>query len=147
MLRFPANSPLSAPLRRRDFLRIGALGLGGRTLADQLALQGALDGAGSVARDKSVISLFFHGDSSRFETFDPKLNAPSEIRSVTGEIPTSIPGIIFGATFPKLARLADTFSIARSFVTGDSVQDLKSTVCAQPSTPSPVCRASDILTG
>jgi uncharacterized protein (DUF1501 family) len=125
MLRFSANSPISAPLGRRDFLRIGALGLGGLTLADQLALQSALAEAGSIARDKSVIFLFMHGGPSQFETFDPKMDAPSEIRSVTGEIPTSIPGITFGATFPKLARLADKFSIVRSFVTGDSVHDLK----------------------
>ncbi len=128
MLRFSANSPLSSPLGRRDFLRVGALGLGGLNLADQLALQAALSNAGSVTRDKAVIFLFMHGGPSQFETFDPKMDAPSEIRSVTGEIPTSIPGITFGSTFPKLARLADKFSIVRSFVTGDSVHDLKSIV-------------------
>jgi hypothetical protein len=126
MLRFTTNSPHSAPLGRRDSRRIGTLGLGGLTLADQLTLQGTLSAAGSVARDKSVICLFMHGGTPRFETFDPKMDAPSEIRSVTDEIPTSIPGITFGGTFPKLARLAVKFSIVRSFVTGDNVNDLKS---------------------
>jgi Protein of unknown function (DUF1501) len=128
MLRFSDRSPLSSPLGRRDFLRVGTLGLGGMTLADQLTLSAALSSAGSAARDKSVIFLFMHGGPSQFETFDPKMNAPSEIRSVTGEIPTTLPGITFGGTFTKLARLADKFSIVRSFVTGDSVHDIKTIV-------------------
>ena len=108
---------------RRDFLRIGALGLGGLTLADQLALAGA-----TPLKDRSVVFLFLHGGPSQFETFDPKMDAPAEIRSVTGEIPTSIPGITFGSTMERLARMADRFSIVRSFVTGDSVHDIKTIV-------------------
>ncbi len=128
MIRFSDNSPLSSPLGRRDFLRVGALGLGALTLSDQLTLRAALSSAGSAVRDKSVIFLFMHGGPSQFETFDPKMNAPSEIRSVTGEIRTTLPGITFGGTFTKLARLADKFSIVRSFVTGDSVHDIKTIV-------------------
>ena len=128
MIRFSDNSPLSSPLGRRDFLRVGALGLGALTLSDQLTLRAALSSAGSAVRDKSVIFLFMHGGPSQFETFDPKMNAPSEIRSVTGEIPTTLPGITFGGTFTKLARLADKFSIVRSFVTGDGVHDIKTIV-------------------
>ncbi len=128
MLRFSANSPASSPMGRRDFLRVGALGLGGLSLTDQLSLQAALSKTGAVTRDKSVIFLFMHGGPSQFETFDPKMDAPSEIRSVTGEIPTKLPGVTFGGTFTKLARLADKFSIVRSFVTGDSAHDLKSIV-------------------
>jgi uncharacterized protein (DUF1501 family) len=112
-------------LARRDFLRVGSLALGGLTLADQLALKAAMAGGPEGVRDKSVIFLFMHGGPSQFETFDPKMNAPSEIRSVTGEIPTALPGITFGSTFERLAKLADKFSIVRSFVTGDSVHDVK----------------------
>lgn len=128
MVRFSASNPLSSPMGRRDFLRVGALGLGGLSLADHLSLQAALSSAGTTTRDKSVIFLFMHGGPSQFETFDPKMDAPSEIRSVTGEIPTKLPGVTFGSTFTKLARLADKFSIVRSFATGDSVHDLKSIV-------------------
>jgi hypothetical protein len=53
------------------------------------------------------------------------MNAPSEIRSATGEVKTSIPGITFGGTLQKLARLADKFSIVRSFVPGDATHDIK----------------------
>ena len=48
-----------------------------------------------------------------------------EIRSTTGEVATSLPGITFGGTFPKLARLADRLTIVRSFQTGDSKHDVK----------------------
>ncbi len=66
-----------------------------------------------------------HGGPSQFETFDPKMGAPREIRSATGEIPTTIPGITFGATMEKLARLAHKFSVVRSFSTGDATHDIK----------------------
>jgi Protein of unknown function (DUF1501) len=113
---------------RRDFLRIGTLGLGGLTLADMQAVQAALRGKGGAVRDKSVIFLFMHGGPSQFETFDPKMDAPSNIRSATGEVKTTIPGVTFGGTFQKLARLADKFSIVRSFVTGDGNHDIKPVV-------------------
>jgi hypothetical protein len=125
MLRLSDFGPRGTRMGRRDFLRIGSLGLGGITLADQLTLKAALSSANDGIRDKSVIFLFMHGGPSQFETFDPKMNAPAEIRSVTGEIPTTLPGITFGSTFEKLARLADKFSIVRSFVTGDTVHDVK----------------------
>ena len=66
-----------------------------------------------------------HGGPSQIETFDPKMTAPSGIRSVTGEVKTSLPGVTFGSTFQKLAKLADKFSIVRSFTTGDSRHDIK----------------------
>ena len=110
---------------RRDFLRIGALGLGGLTLGDLQTVQAALAGKGRTVRDKSVIFLFMQGGPSQIETFDPKMDMPSNIRSATGEVKTTIPGITFGGTFQKLARLADKFSIVRSFVTGDANHDIK----------------------
>lgn len=107
---------------------MGGLGLGGLALSDLLALQARAAPAKRLLKDKSVIFLFMHGGPSQFETFDPKMDAPSEIRSVTGEIPTTLPGITFGSTFERLARLAHKFSIVRSFVTGDSVHDIKTIV-------------------
>ena len=52
------------------------------------------------------------------ETFDPKLDAPSEYRSMFSEIPTKLPGITFGEHFPRLAKLADKLAIVRSFAHG-----------------------------
>ena len=128
MLTFSDHSLGSSRLQRRDFLRIGGLGLGGLGLTDLMALQSLAAPQKSLLKDKSVIFLFMHGGPSQFETFDPKMDAPSEIRSVTGEIKTKLPGVTFGSTFERLAKLADKFSIVRSFVTGDAVHDIKTIV-------------------
>src|SRR5882757_6027666 len=89
--------------RRRDFLKVGSLALGGLTLPAFLRDARA---ESPLARDKSVIFLFLHGGPSQFETFDPKMDAPSNIRSATGEVATKIPGVTFGGTFPRLAARA-----------------------------------------
>ena len=110
---------------RRDFLRIGGLGLGGLTLADLLGVKASAASGNSLMRDKTVIFLFMHGGPSQVETFDPKMDAPTEIRSATGELKTTLPGITFGGTFPKLAKLAHRMSIVRSFRTGSGAHDIK----------------------
>lgn len=115
-------------LHRRQFLRVGGLSLGGLTLADWFALKAHAKSHPHALKDKSVIFLFQHGGPSQFETFDPKMDAPREIRSATGEIKTTIPGVTFGATFERLAKLADKFSIVRSFHTGDGNHDIKPVV-------------------
>jgi len=112
---------------RREFLRVGGLALGGLTLAD-LAAARAADGD-SLLTGKSVVFLFMHGGPPQIETFDPKMGAPSEIRSVSGEVRTSLPGVSYGATFPQLAKLAHKTAVVRSFVTGDGNHDIKPLVC------------------
>jgi hypothetical protein len=113
---------------RRAFLQLGGFGLGALA-ANQLNSASALAGEQkSPLRDRSVIFLFMHGGPSQFETFDPKMDAPSSVRSTTGEIATSIPGITFGSTFEKLAQRAHLFNIVRSFVTGDGNHDIKPVV-------------------
>ncbi len=116
--------------RRRDFLQVGGLGLGGLQLAN--LMQSKADAApfsSPIVKDKAVIFLFLHGGPSQTETFDPKMTAPVGIQSATGEVQTSIPGITFGGTFPRLSALADKVSIVRSFVTGDGNHDIKPIVC------------------
>ncbi len=49
------------------------------------------------------------------ETFDPKMTAPSEFRSVTGEVSTVLPGVTLGGTFPEMAKVADKMAFVRSF--------------------------------
>jgi len=121
--------PVRDRLGRRDFLQIGSLGLGGISLANMLqtAAFGATDGKRPVT-GKSVIFLFLHGGPSQTETFDPKMDAPAGVRSVTGEVATSLAGVTFGATFPRLASLADKLAIVRSFRTGDANHDIKPVV-------------------
>jgi len=108
---------------RRDFLRVGGLGLGGLglgglTLADLLTAKAqARDRA--FVRDKSVVLLFLQGGPPQIETFDPKMEAPAEIRSCTGDVATRLPGVAFGGTFPKLGERADRIAVVRSFGSGD----------------------------
>ena len=110
---------------RRGFLRIGGLGLGGLTLPQLLGWKAAAAQAGLPVVDKSVGFLFMHGGPPQQETFDPKMDAPSEIRSATGEVKTTLPGVTFGGTLRKLARQAHRMAIVRSFVTGNGNHDLK----------------------
>jgi hypothetical protein len=113
---------------RRDFLKIGSLSLGGLSLPWLLNTQARAAVAKAVTTGKSVIFLFLHGGPSQYETFDPKMSAPDGIRSVTGEIPTAIPGITFGSTFQRLAKLADKFTVVRSYRPGDANHDIKPVV-------------------
>jgi hypothetical protein len=103
-------------LARREFLKIGALGFGGLvTLPQLLAARSQAATLAQVVKDRSVVLLFLQGGPSHIELFDPKMTAPSEIHSVTGEVATKLPGITFGGTFPKLAAMADRLAIVRSF--------------------------------
>ena len=105
---------------RREFLRVGSLGLGALSLAGLLRTKAAAALTPGVLKDRSVVLLFLQGGPPHIEFFDPKMTAPSEIRCVTGEVPTKLPGITFGGTFPQLAALADRISIVRSYGSGNS---------------------------
>lgn len=101
---------------RRDFLKIGSLGLGSLTLADLLRAKAQASAiTGKPARTMSVVWLWLGGGATHVETFDPKLNAPAEYRSITGEVKTSIPGVTIGGTLPRLASVADRMVLVRSF--------------------------------
>ena len=102
-------------LTRRDLLRVGTLGLGGLSLSSLLSWRSHAAASGADVKDTSVVLLFLSGGVSQIETFDPKMSTPSEFRSVTGEVSTTLPGITFGGTFPQLARRAHRLAIIRSF--------------------------------
>ena len=90
------------------------------SLPHLLAARAAAAEAGVSLTGKSVIFLFQHGGPSQIETFDPKMDAPPEVRSATGETATSVPGVTFGGTFPKLARRMDRLAIVRSYQSGSA---------------------------
>jgi uncharacterized protein (DUF1501 family) len=104
---------------RREFLRIGALTLGGLTLRQLLQARAAAAQTGQPVRRTSVILLFLDGGAPQHETFDPKPDAPREYRSLFGTIPTRLPGIRFGSHFPRLAQLADRMTVLRTLTHGD----------------------------
>ncbi len=100
---------------RRDFLRVGGLGLGSLTLANLLQDKAKATEQGIRSSDKSVIWLWLGGGPTQVETFDPKMTAPSEYRSVTGEVKTVLPGVTLGGNFERIAALADKMAFVRSF--------------------------------
>ncbi len=105
---------------RRDFLRVGALGLGGLTLADMLVAQASAasaPGAPSFVRgEKSIIFLYLAGGPSQYETWDPKPDGIDSFTSIAGHIPTKLPGVRFASYFPRLAARADRLSILHGLV-------------------------------
>ena len=103
----------SGRIGRRDFIRLGTLSLGSLSVAQLAETKAAASSA--FVKDRSVVLIYLSGGASQIETFDPKITAPEGIRSVTGEVATSIPGVTFGGTFPRLAQHADKLAIVRSF--------------------------------
>lgn len=104
---------------RRDFLRIGTLGSGALTLSGLRAASAAGGSPKSITTGRSVVLLFLQGGPPHIEFFDPKMTAPREIRSITGDVQTRLAGVSFGATFPQLAQRADRIAVVRSYGSGN----------------------------
>ncbi len=100
-------------LSRRSFLRIGSLGLGGLSLPQLLRAESHLR---SPDNDRAVVMVYLPGGPTQHETFDPKPNAPREVRGPCRAISTRIPGTQFCELLPKLSNMADKFSIVRTLV-------------------------------
>lgn len=100
---------------RRDFLTVGSLGMGALTLPQLLRARAAAAAEGIKTKDTSVIWLWLGGGPTHVETFDPKMSAPAEYRSVTGEAATNLTGVTIGGTLPKTAGVADKMAFVRSF--------------------------------
>src|ERR1700720_1913031 len=101
---------------RRAFFQLGALGLGGLTLADLLRLKahGAVRGDSA---DKSIIMVYLPGGPSHIDMYDMKPEAPMEIRGEFRPIRTNVPGIDICELMPMQARIADKFALVRGFTT------------------------------
>ncbi len=102
-------------LSRRNFLKVGTLGAGALTLPMLLQARANAAASGQVTKDTAVVWLWLSGGPTHVETFDPKMTAPSEYRSLTGEVATSIPGVTIGGTLPQIASVADKMALVRSF--------------------------------
>src|SRR5262249_27701752 len=99
-------------ISRREFLRVGALGLGGLSLPGLLA--GRAKASTSSRRPKSCIQLFMWGGPAQQETFDLKPSAPEGVRGPFRPMATRTPGISICEHLPMLARMTDRFAIVRS---------------------------------
>lgn len=123
MIRLDAARPATFcdGLSRRDFLHAGAIAPLGLTLP---AFQRAKAAHAGKDGDVNCIMLFLVGGPSQLDTFDPKPNAPAEIRGPFKPIPTNVAGTQISEIFPELAKHADKFSIVRSvYHTATAVHD------------------------
>ncbi len=101
-------------LSRRDLLRVGALGVAGSFLPSL---------AQSATKPKSVqsvIVLWMAGGMTHHDSFDPKPDAPEEIRGTLSAIRTKLPGVQFCETMPNLAHIADKLAVIRTFASGNN---------------------------
>src|SRR3982750_1415123 len=101
---------------RRDFLRLGLgglLGMGFVALPRSPA-RAELMSPGARPYGVNCILIWLDGGPSHYESFDPKPDAPSEIRGEFKPIPTAVPGVHFSEVIPKLASVADKFTVIRS---------------------------------
>jgi hypothetical protein len=98
---------------RRNFLKIGGLGLGGLSLAQLLRAE-AVSGIGRS--HKAVIMIFLPGGPSHQDMFDLKMDAPLEVRGEFRPIPTNVPGLQVCEHLPRLAKLMDKCAVIRSII-------------------------------
>lgn len=96
---------------RRQFLTVGALSVGGLTLADL----GRLQAEGKARRSaKKVIMVWLNGGPSHLETYDLKPGAPREVRGEFNPIQTKVPGFQMCEHLPLQAAMADRLAVVRS---------------------------------
>src|ERR1700686_1514432 len=98
-------------MTRRDWLRVGALGVGGLTLPNLLRLEASTP---RRARARSVILLFLSGGPSHLDMWDLKPDAPEEIRGTFRPVSTRVPGIQICEHLPRMASVMDKCAIIRS---------------------------------
>lgn len=116
------------PLSRRESLRVGGLGFAGLSLPALLAARESAAPKGlpaaalrrSFGRAKSVIIFGLVGGPPQHETFDPKPDAPKEIRGDFGTIPSATDGLRVGELMPRTAKLTDKMAVLRAVTSGDN---------------------------
>jgi len=106
-------APCAGPIDRRTWLKVGGLSLGALAASVSPSLAQLL-AAEAADRDFSVILFWANGGPSHLETFDLKPAAPDEIRGPFRPTRTNVRGIDICELFPRLARMADRFTILRS---------------------------------
>jgi len=99
---------------RRNFLRVGALGVGGLTLADVLRARSVAAEQGVDTKDTAVILLWLAGGPSHIDMYDLKPQSPAEFRGEFREIDTNVPGVRIGEHLPFQAAIWDKLAVVRS---------------------------------
>lgn len=122
---FNAGNPrMCDGLSRRQALCVGGLGALGLTLPQLWSSQTQAATAPVIRRSegkaKSCIVLFLMGGPPQHSTWDPKPNAPADVRGEIGPIATNVAGVQFGELMPNLAKMADKLCVLRAVSTGDN---------------------------
>ena len=107
------------PLSRRDWLKLSAAGVVSYSLSGWLEAFAA-DAAPNPQRRRSCIVLWMNGGPSQIDTFDPKPDAPENIRGQFKSIATSVPGIQISEHLPKIAKQMKRLAIVRSMSTKEA---------------------------
>lgn len=129
-------------LRRRAVLQAGGLGLLSQMLGQRVATA-EVDEPLEPRTARACIFLFMWGGPSQLETFDPKPDAPAEIRGPFQPIETNVPGIRFSEHFPMVARRADQLAVIRS-LTHDDPSHLASAHCTLTGQLAPVVKSDAV---
>ena len=119
----PRGLRLCDGVSRRSWLQVGSLALGGLTFPNLLCAQARAAAPApltSFGKAKSVIVFGLVGGPPQHETWDPKPEAPAEIRGEFGVIPTKTPGLHVGELMPKTAQWTEQIAVLRAIVTGDN---------------------------
>ena len=99
---------------RRDFVRVGGLTALGIGLQDVIGRNCAATHQYEPGRARACILLWLSGGPSHIETFDPKPQAPEEVRGPLTSIQTTLSGIRLCETLPRTASIMDKVSVIRS---------------------------------
>ncbi len=131
-----SSTPFCDGMQRRNFLQIGAFGIG-LTLADLLrakATAGTTNRSADskkqdtlsnskTSRPKSAIMIYLPGGPSHIDTYDPKPEAPTEFRGEFKAIPTNVSGVQLSEHFALQAKMFDKLAVIRSLVSVDEHSD------------------------
>lgn len=110
-------------ISRRDFLQAGTLGAIGFSMAQFNALK-AMNAVDKSKDERACIMIFNLGAPSQMDTWDPKPDAPREVRGPFKAIKTNADGMQISEIFPHMAKIADKFSLVRSvYHTAAAVHD------------------------
>lgn len=118
----------AAPMTRRRLLQIGGIGALGLGLPELLQARAPRNG-GARGGDKSCIFIVQYGGASHIDTLDPKPQAPQDMRGPYRPISTRVPGMYLGEKLPRLAGLANRFTIIRSMTHGNGGHDGGMHIC------------------
>src|SRR4051812_30651980 len=102
-------------MTRRDCVKLGLGALAGAGFTDLLRLRAAANEQSSTTSTaKSCILIWQDGGPTHYEMFDPKPNAPAEIRGEFGMVRTKLPGVHYSEHMQRLAAISDKTTVIRS---------------------------------